>query len=188
MIADLLRFEALYRHGGFYYDINIELFVRLDSFRAFSFVTSTEIAPTHRISLSLGLFGLTPHHPSLLRLLSLPALNSLHLFNRFTNFETGPYFFSRLLEGAEMREDVLLLPFETVYPFRNWYTDDLCEVKRELKWWESEKSNLGRREEEVHWLRENCSNYYPQAVAIDHFSFGASWLTRKNSLPSWSNE
>jgi mannosyltransferase OCH1-like enzyme len=38
MISDFMRWEIIYRHGGFYYDTNYEAFKTLDEFRGYPFV------------------------------------------------------------------------------------------------------------------------------------------------------
>ena len=46
MIADLMRYEILYNHGGFYYDTNIEPLESLDFLRKYPFIIASESEPS----------------------------------------------------------------------------------------------------------------------------------------------
>lgn len=69
-VADLARYEILYRHGGFYLDTNYMIFKNstLDLFRTYAFVTAGEVSPQQRIFRDQAFFGCSERSPRLARI------------------------------------------------------------------------------------------------------------------------
>ena len=59
MLSDLIRHEAVYRHGGFYLDLNYMTFGEhvLDKFLSYSIFTGSDKAPLSRADKNSGFFG-----------------------------------------------------------------------------------------------------------------------------------
>jgi hypothetical protein len=111
-LADLVRLEVVHRLGGIYVDSDLLLERALDPLRRYGFFVASEdgTVPTNAV------FGATPGHPALRRLIDAIARDA-HLDWRLEPVHTtGPGFFARELAG---RTDVTVLPRATFYPY-NW--------------------------------------------------------------------
>lgn len=104
-IADLMRYEIIYRFGGFYFDTNMELLKprALHDLRRFSLVVCNERKTA--AYLSNGFFAARAHHEGLKHILydKLPAVN----LSTKANVSTGPYLFVNVLEYKDEHTNIL---------------------------------------------------------------------------------
>jgi mannosyltransferase OCH1-like enzyme len=103
MIADIARYEIVYRHGGFYFDTNYLVFNNntLDQFLTYTFMDAAQISPRQRILRDNGVFGAAKNHPHLARLVSHRTLSNMNHFEWLAIKETGPSYFGRVQRGKE---------------------------------------------------------------------------------------
>lgn len=108
--ADLIRIEALLRFGGVYLDSDVILHHPLDPIAANCrfFIASED----GRVATN-AVFGAVPNHPALQEMVEELLLHPPN-WEQSPVDTTGPWFFTRMLEG---RADVSVLPRETFYPF-----------------------------------------------------------------------
>lgn len=111
-LADLVRIEVVYQFGGIYLDSDLLLEKALDPLRAYDFFIASEDG----IVLTNAVFGATPRHPALRKLIDSIASDGCLNWALEPVHTTGPYFFSRELKW---RSDVTVLPRATFYPY-NW--------------------------------------------------------------------
>jgi mannosyltransferase OCH1-like enzyme len=59
MVADLMRMEIVYRHGGFYMDTNYHIFKNhtFDNWLTFKAVMPAQMIPNYKFSRDNGFFG-----------------------------------------------------------------------------------------------------------------------------------
>jgi len=102
-IADLLRYEVTYIHGGFYLDTNYMLLndFSLDNLLTYSFVAGTDEIPLNRADRHNGFFGVSARNPRIYHLINHRMLSSRKIFYKTTNVETGPGLFGQSLVGDE---------------------------------------------------------------------------------------
>jgi mannosyltransferase OCH1-like enzyme len=96
MIADLMRLEILYHHGGVYLDTTFEKVKNLNTLlekRGYKFVMSNEIPdPDLKLRyISNSFIASVPHYVVLKRLLRPKKLSEIDIHGR-TNKQTGPYY------------------------------------------------------------------------------------------------
>lgn len=103
MVADITRYEIVYRHGGFYLDTNYMLFKdnTLDLFLTYALVDVQGMALRQRAFRDNGVFGAMKGHPNLLRVVSHRALSSRNHYSFDVVTETGPNYFGRIQLGKE---------------------------------------------------------------------------------------
>jgi hypothetical protein len=84
MLSDLIRHEAAYIHGGFYFDTNYMLLnnFNLDGLRTYSFVAGTDEIPLNRADRNSGFFGVSPRSPRMYRLINHRMLSSRRYFHK----------------------------------------------------------------------------------------------------------
>jgi FkbM family methyltransferase len=111
-LADLIRIEVVYRFGGIYVDSDLMLEQALDPLRAFDFFIASEDGSV----LTNAVFGASPRHPALRKLIDSIADDDGFNWQLEPVHTTGPGFFSRELKW---RTDVTVLPRSTFYPY-NW--------------------------------------------------------------------
>jgi hypothetical protein len=123
MIADLMRLEIIYRHGGFYFDTNYEAFKTLDEFRGYPFVGSSEAEPYTNFYFPNGLFGAIKGSQFLERLLSAELMDKID-YTGSSNTETGPGYMPRGLTIEEFYYDIKILPPDRSLPHMYWVNDE----------------------------------------------------------------
>jgi hypothetical protein len=102
MIADLIRHESTYRHGGFYFDTNYMLLSTerpLDKFLTYSLVIGTEHAPLHRSYRQNSFFGCSQFNPYMKRLQDHQMISSRNWFSKYAHIVSGPGLFGKIIEG-----------------------------------------------------------------------------------------
>ena len=158
MIADLMRYELMYYHGGVYFDINMELLqesLLQDTLRGKTLVLCNESEHVTDY-LSCGFFAIIPRHPALRNVLEVVGtLNNLN--TGAANTTTGPYLFYHILHGSP---EHLMLPTSAMYPFppgsKKTCTDD-------------------------------CKKVCPDSISVDHFELGCTWCSLPRIAPSVSS-
>ena len=112
--ADLVRYEAVHRHGGVYVDLDFDCLRAIDPVAqsAHGFVCHDNDVAQMATSLSNGLFGFAKGHPAMARAMAL-ARHAL-LNTRDVQHKTGARFFRRAV-GQGIGE-LLVLPADAFYP------------------------------------------------------------------------
>jgi hypothetical protein len=107
--ADLIRFEALGRYGGFYLDWDVEMLRPLDSLRGLQFVAGWQDAEF----IAGGVLGSVPGHPANAAIV---AATREHISKRVPGapFVAHPALWT---EALRARGDVTLLPPGAFYPY-----------------------------------------------------------------------
>lgn len=125
--ADLMRLEAVMRHGGFYVDLDFELCRPIDAFTRLSGAVVCHEDGDEGMwqSVSNGFFGFSRGHPVVQRAVSL-ASQAVVDFDS-PNWSTGPRLLRRAL-GEEGLWAAAVLPRETMYPVRYKDGDELREL------------------------------------------------------------
>ncbi len=110
-LADILRLEVLYRHGGVYVDTDFECFkpidALIDGLHAFACSENGQV-------ISTGLMGAKPGSQIMRRLIDgLPEqIGQVH-----ANHETGPAYVTRQILRGGFTGDFALLPSAYFYPY-----------------------------------------------------------------------
>lgn len=113
-MADLLRMEILYRHGGVYIDVDFECLRPISAL--LEGVTSFGCSEDGRC-VSTGILGGRRHAAVFGRVVdAFPARLGLAA----VNIETGPVFFTRVLLTGGFSGDFTLFPMRHFYPFNYW--------------------------------------------------------------------
>lgn len=80
-MADAMRQELIYHHGGFYMDSSMFLFSNVfNQWLSYKIALSTERTFRHRWSQSFCMFGIMPKFPPLLRIISHNNTNQYNLW------------------------------------------------------------------------------------------------------------
>jgi FkbM family methyltransferase len=108
-LADLVRLEVVYQHGGFYLDSDFQVHRRLDPLCHYSFVVCSEDG----MKATNAFFGGEAGSPVIKRLID--SLDEEEIDWKLPpNMTTGPFLFTRELKW---RSDVTVVPRETFYPY-----------------------------------------------------------------------
>ena len=150
MIGDLMKYELVYHHGGFYFDINIELLrpERLASIAQKHSLVLCHEATAIGDALSCAFFAAAPNHSALKRVLDVVKGDTLDLKTGIANVTTGPSLFRRILDESPVH---FMLDTHMIYPFPP-----------------------GSK----HTCTTDCKRTCPDSIAIDHFELGCSWCPR----------
>mgnify|MGYP001636537259 CR=1 FL=1 len=112
-MADILRYEILFQHGGVYLDTDFECLRNIDSILIG--VKNFSCSEDGR-SVSIGIIGAEPRSVYMERCVSaLPA----KVGEIDTTLETGPGLLTRVLLGEGINSDFTLFPQKWFYPY-NW--------------------------------------------------------------------
>jgi glycosyltransferase involved in cell wall biosynthesis len=128
--VDIFRIIAVYGMGGFYLDIDVECFNRLDDLCEFHFVLGEEITLSKEMTQKLGhrdslrvanyMFGSEPGHPFLLHVLQKMADEPQRKVKRENDVleSTGPGLLTTVYSGykEKFRDIVLLLNKDRICP------------------------------------------------------------------------
>eukprot|EP00747_Dinoflagellata_sp_TGD_P058226 gnl/TRDRNA2_/TRDRNA2_151028_c0_seq1.p1 gnl/TRDRNA2_/TRDRNA2_151028_c0~~gnl/TRDRNA2_/TRDRNA2_151028_c0_seq1.p1 ORF type:complete len:385 (+),score=28.86 gnl/TRDRNA2_/TRDRNA2_151028_c0_seq1:58-1212(+) len=195
-IADMLRYEYIYSRGGFWIDINMQLFKGLDPIILESCTRASpsgdalfgvheenkyEPGGDHELKelnwtvpaspteqgelsqlqhkhqdlggpLSLGIFGATPKHPSLQRIVEEIRHSGPERHEMTANYATGPFPFGRAVNTSE---GVYLMPSYMFYP---------------VPWSAYKQTHEGLACE-----ADACASKYPNLWGAEHWELGGSW-------------
>ena len=184
-VADLMRLEILYRHGGVYLDTTIEC-LNLEKLIGIKdeFIVSNEDPcgfdcvnndDLHYISNSF--VASIKGHPILKKMLSKTVLKKIDLHSKFVNYETGPFFIGENIYKLKDKYDITMLPTELIYPhgYKNKYRkrDQSDKCFRYKKNRSTNMSIKNKYDEEV-YLQYPCKSY-PKSYLIKHWEVGGSW-------------
>jgi mannosyltransferase OCH1-like enzyme len=181
-ITDLMRLEAVYHWGGYYFDTTFEILkpmVRLLN-RKESFVGCNEYPFQYDGNLSNSFFGATVHNPILKRLLSKRVLNSIDFSEHNVAGETGPGFLGRFIRKSD---SIHIFPFHYFYPFMERWSENTdvpfrrsgtnrCHSKTKKKSFTKLKGKKG-------YIEFPCKRY-PRSYALKHWQLGKSWTSYLN--------
>ncbi len=180
MIADLMRLEILYHHGGVYVDTSMEALKNLDvilenASDAF-FIMSNEAygglsCESHgKKYISNSFIVSVPGYIVLERLISEKYLSGID-FSQPANYATGPYY---VRSGILKDSEVTLLPTDLIYPF-NYIDEEATEAFFQCFSHEEregfEKLNYF---ETPYFIKFPCTAY-PHAVMVKNFEIGGTW-------------
>lgn len=177
MIADLLRLEILYHHGGIYVDTTFEALKNLDPIldnRAKFILSNEDECGLRCISkgekyISNSFIASVPHYIVLERLLSDSYLEKID-FDRPANRATGPYY---LRKGIKAASEVKLIPTKYIYPlsYEDYkYVEDEC-VSRSPK-----KGYLKRKYfDKIFYVKFPCTGY-KGAYMVKNWAIGGTWI------------
>ena len=182
MIADLMRIEILYHHGGIYVDTSFEavknLDVILDHTKA-KFIMSNELScglkcrggDKKALYISNSFIVSTPGYIVLSRLISNEYLSMID-FTTNANYATGPYY---VRSGILSYKEIKILPTTMIYPYNYGeknHNDDFFDECFSL-----ERKDGFRKYgyfNNTYFLKFPCKAY-PNAIMIKNFEIGGTW-------------
>jgi hypothetical protein len=180
MVADMMRMEIVHRHGGAYFDTNIEV-LRPRELRAKlagipAGILATCNAETYITGGISNSFFATPApgHPALGAMVAAMCDFGDGRVLR-PDLVTGQRFFGRHVRG---RSDVVAWPRETLYPYvpRIWNQDRCIRWGKDgrfvnMSGWNGRGSRFG--------IDAACAGRYPGSLAVNHWDLGGSWAPRR---------
>lgn len=186
-VADLIRYELLYRYGGVYLDSAFEIrgdflptISELITKKGYWFVGANEDpcnlqckSGKDKKYLSNGFIACIPKHPAMQILTSPSFYDGIDIKSVYINRTTGPY----ALRGAirhPRKERVTVFPYKSVYPA--WVNDterrkggpNKCIVPK------GEKQIQAITFDENRAVLSPCP-FYPNSLAIYHSGLGGTW-------------
>ena len=174
-IADLMRLEILYHHGGIYVDTTMEYIDDLDKYidNTSKFIMSNELdcglkcrGQSNKLYISNSFIASVPEYKVLGRLLSEEYLSKID-FKLPANIATGPYY---VRTGIKNKSDVKMLPRKLIYPFNyDLHIYDKCisyEAKPGFK-----KVNYFNQ---IWYIKIPCKTF-SDAIMIKHWDIGGTW-------------
>lgn len=184
-VADLMRYEIVNTHGGYYFDANMFLLKDISKLfnRKEKFVGCNELGPNMKKSpiLSNSFFGAIPKSPVLKRILNKKFLDSIDLRTLDVDFETGPGALRYILNID--KDSYHIFPANTFYPYILPWTADgddnplrksskpKCTGKKRTK-----KRTLKMKDNL--WLEFPCKKY-KGVYGIKLWESGGSWTRPK---------
>jgi len=179
-ISDLMRYEIIYREGGYYFDANMFLVKDITKLfeRKESFVGCNELGNNLHKSpiLSNSFFGSIPNSPILKRLLTKSFLDQLDLRTLDVDFETGP---GALRNAVTNKDKYYIFPASTFYPYILPWTSDGGDhplrksSKGKCSGPKRTKKRTLRMKDNI-WLEFPC-NKYKESYGIKVWESGGSW-------------
>jgi hypothetical protein len=182
-VSDLMRYEIVNTHGGYYFDANMFLLKDISKLfnRKEKFVGCNELGTNMKKSpiLSNSFFGAVTKSPVLKRILNKKFLESIDLRTLVVDFETGPGALRGVLDIS--KDSYHIFEANTFYPYILPWTADgddhplrksskpMCTGKRTKKRTLKMKDNL--------WLEFPCKNKGSYGIKI--WESGGSWSRPK---------
>ncbi len=113
--SDLMRWEIVYKFGGFYVDTDFECLQPLDDLLVYDFVTALQPLDTYFVQLGAAFYGARPEHPILEHCIK-TVKDDWHL--KTTPQKTGPIHFTKsFVATAGQGENLdVALPVHYFYP------------------------------------------------------------------------
>ena len=174
-IADLMRLEILYHHGGVYVDTTMEYIDGLDDVLDITskFIMSNEEdcgldcrGNKNKLYISNSFIASIPEYKVLKRLLSEKYLSKID-FSLPANMATGPYY---VRSGIKRRDDVKMLPRKLIYAFNyNLHGNDECILYAKKKGYKKLKYF-----DQIWYVKIPCDQF-EDAIMIKHWDIGGTW-------------
>ncbi len=178
-IADLMRLEILYSHGGLYLDTTIECVNPILLEKDDKFVVSNECKKNgfkckgkEGLYVSNSFIASVPKHPILRSMLSKKVLNKIDYFSPRINVQTGPYFLGKFINKFKDKYHITMLHYSLVYPHG---VEDKCKCVHTRKIKLRPTVMLTNREGKKIFVEYPCKSY-PNSYFIKHFEMGGTWL------------
>ena len=171
-VADLMKFELIYHHGGFYFDTNIELIKDISYLAdsSYDMILCNELENITKY-MSCGFFASIPNSEYLKQLLSIDNLNNIN-FEGNAAVETGPYFFIKAFKNTNIfnNSKIYVLPTKSVYPVHFTVKDTDKSINPDSS------ENIYETEFKGNFVNITYPTInYNDSIAIEHFYFGCSW-------------
>lgn len=102
VIADILRHEALYLHGGFWKDSSMNFLKPfLDDFRKYKLVIPVDKTLRYRYLQGMCFYGHIKHYEPALRIVNIKNLNRMRMYQSWPFDIAGPIDFRKLIVKDE---------------------------------------------------------------------------------------
>ena len=187
-VADLARYEIIYRYGGVYLDSLFEVSSKL--WPAILNIKSTFVGANEdpcglecksdgRYYLSNGFFAAIPRHQILTYLVNDQFLNNIDIENPHINTTTGPF---ALRAAIKNPKQVKLLSTFKIYPSISW--NSFYRKANKNKCVVTKKSRSRSRLDCVAINNKQClvkdclTKYYPNALAVYQSGLGGTWIIK----------
>tara|TARA_B100001996_G_C18650777_1_gene589320 strand:+ start:416 stop:1222 length:807 start_codon:yes stop_codon:yes gene_type:complete len=198
MVTDLARYEIVYRYGGVYMDVNLELqgrplenMIKVANKKNKTLIIAHENKFVHALKASIntnkgerkytsnGFFAATKKNPVLKNALKTSRLDKIDWENEAINEETGPFYWRESMTPSLLNK-IHVLKTEYIYPMSLYETfnhgnggesDNKCISKKKTA--DSIKVKLGKHKK-VRYLEIPCKKY-KNSYSVDHFNFGGTW-------------
>ena len=103
MVADLMRYELVYRHGGFYLDTNYMLIGTerpLENLLTYSLVVGGEHTPYQRFYKQSGFFGCPQFSPYMKRIQDHRMISTRNYYSIKADVVSGPWLLAKTILGV----------------------------------------------------------------------------------------
>jgi mannosyltransferase OCH1-like enzyme len=107
--ADIMRYEILYKFGGIYLDIDMEVFKNLSPLLTHDLIVCNEDGNIHRYMTNAFIAASKQNAQLLACVNAIPTID----FTKPVNVATGPYFFRKCIR---LTDSVSILPTAYIYP------------------------------------------------------------------------
>ena len=185
-IADIMRLEILYNHGGIYVDTTMEYIGNIDNIPIdeYPFILSNEkncgldcVGKYDKKFISNSFIASVPRYIVLERLLDKKKMDEILInYNNYpVNVLSGPYYLRR---GIEDESEVKVLDINLIYPFNYENEDnfDKCLSYDEKIGYEKEQYF-----DNVFYIKKPCDEY-KDSVMIKHWDVGGSWINKDMNM------
>ena len=180
-IADLMRLEILYNHGGMYLDTTVEC-VNPIVLGEDTFVVSNECkkngfkcASEKGLYVSNSFIASVPRHPIIRAMLSKKVLDSINFYSPNVNVQTGPYFLGKFIDKFKGKYKITMLHYSKVYPHSPSEKCKCVHLRNTRKLKLKDIVVLTNKEGKKIYLEYPCKAY-SDAYFIKHFEAGGTWL------------
>jgi mannosyltransferase OCH1-like enzyme len=181
-IADLARYEIIFKYGGLYFDSLFEL--SNNFFKEFNrlhnkyeiLICNEEPVGLKKSYLSNGFFASIPKHPIIYKLINEKNLNKIDFNSKYINTETGPTYFKKAFNKSNINKVYIFKPTE-IYPFLTHETN--IRKKQKNKCIVNYNVQLNNNIIEINdnddmYLRTDCFKIY-DSLTIYHSGLGGTW-------------
>lgn len=179
-IADMIRIEVLYHHGGVYADSTLE---PLQNFTPLfndghTFYICNEdpckfecLGKQNKPYISNSFIASVPKHPVLTKLLT--NLKHVDFHSPLVNMETGPYYLGKHIKSSD---DVFMLNSDIMYPhgYETAYKQEKPDKCFSYKLKSDTNVSFKKQNGEMVYLEYPCRKY-PNSFGIKHWEVGGSW-------------
>ena len=181
-IADLARYEIIFKFGGIYFDSLFEL--SDEFFKKFNdlhnknqvLICNEEPVGLKKKYLSNGFFASIPKHPIIKKLVDEDNLDKIDFNSKYINVETGPIYFKTAFNKININK-VHIFKSTEIYPFLTHETN--IRKKQKNKCIVNYNVNLNNdiieiNNDEDMYLRTDCFKIY-NSLTIYHSGLGGTW-------------